>query len=232
MYKLAEKDETKSSLQQIVNWSKAKYRYRTFQSDRQIPTRAKILYLVHQGAVKLTAKSKFSVVSHLEEDKNNLDQPQESFLSFVGEGQPFEIVDDAKFEINAYAHIDETSVLWMYWHELDNWPNFRREVFAFFRDRQQRNLLAIATLNQRNTIDRLYGFLSLMISEHGVAYTKKSQPDRVNGYYLPWAITHAEIASAIGSTRVTVTRLLGELREQGLIDMYKSNYFCLPPKNP
>lgn len=231
MYKVADQAETKSSLQQIVNWSKTKYRYRTFESDRQIPTRAKILYLVHQGAVKLMAKSNFLVMSHLEEDKNNLEQPQESFLSFVGQGQPFDIVDNAKFQINAYAQIDETSVLWMYWHELDNWPNFRREVFAFFREQQQRKLLAIATLSQRNTIDRLYGFLSLMIEEHGIAYTKKSEPNQANGYYLPWSITHAEIASAIGSTRVTVTRLLGELREQGLIDIYKSNYFCLPPKN-
>ncbi len=232
MYKVADKEETKSSLQQIVNWSKAKYRYRTFESDRQIPTRSKILYLVHQGAVKLMAKSNFSGNYHLEEDKNTPEQPQESFLGFVGEGQLFELVDGAKFEINAYAQIDETSVLWMYWHELDNWPNFRREVFAFFRFQQQRKLLAIATLSQRNTIDRLYGFLSLMIEEHGIAYTNKTQPNQANGYYLPWSITHAEIASAIGSTRVTVTRLLGELREQGLIDTYRSHYFCLPPKNP
>ncbi len=232
MYKVREKEENHSYLQQIVNWSKAKYRYRTFESNRRIPTKDKILYLVHQGAVKLTAKSNFSFNYHLEKNKSTLDQPPESFLGFVGEWQPFYIVDQAKFQINAYAHTNETSVLWMYWYELDNWPNFRRKVFAFFREQQQRKLLAIATLSQKSTIDRLYGFLSLMIEEHGIAYTKKSEPNQTNGYYLPWSITHAEIASAIGSSRATVTRLLGELRKQGLIGIYKSNYFCLPPKNP
>lgn len=44
-------------------------------------------------------------------------------------------------------------------------------------------------------------------------------------------MTDAEIASAIASTRFTVTRLMGELREQGLIDIYRNNYICLPPTN-
>ncbi|MCG8699292.1 MAG: helix-turn-helix domain-containing protein, partial [Bacteroidales bacterium] len=39
------------------------------------------------------------------------------------------------------------------------------------------------------------------------------------GNCLPYPLTHAQIGSAIGSTRVTVTRLMGKLRQQGLISI-------------
>ncbi|NLQ06947.1 winged helix-turn-helix domain-containing protein, partial [Cylindrospermopsis raciborskii LB2897] len=41
-------------------------------------------------------------------------------------------------------------------------------------------------------------------------------PDVIRGYCLPFPLTHAQIGSAIGSTRVTVTRLMGKLRQRGL----------------
>ena len=48
------------------------------------------------------------------------------------------------------------------------------------------------------------------------------------GYYLPYLLTHAQIGSTIGSTRVTVTRLMGKLRRQGLIRIKEDNIICLP----
>jgi len=43
-------------------------------------------------------------------------------------------------------------------------------------------------------------------------------------------LTHAQIGSAIGSTRVTVTRLMGKLRSKGLINTEDDNLICLPAK--
>ena len=213
--------------QRIIEWSQEKYRYRTFAKDEKIPTRPKILYLVDRGTVKLMANYQLSVTYNSEED--NSDRPEASSIDFIRPGQPFEVFNGSTCEINAYAQMAQTSVLWMYWPELDNWPNFRRTVLKAFRDREKRKVLMIAILTQRRTIDRLYGFLRLLVEEHGIAYIKESQSNQGHGYYLPWTITHAEIASAIASTRVTVTRLMGELREQGLIDMYRNQYICLPP---
>ncbi|MEB3226431.1 MAG: helix-turn-helix domain-containing protein, partial [Synechococcus sp.] len=42
---------------------------------------------------------------------------------------------------------------------------------------------------------------------------------------------HQAIAEAIGSTRVTVTRLLGELREQDMISIYKKKITVHDPVN-
>jgi hypothetical protein len=225
MYKIKTNEEI---WQRIIEWSQEKYRYRTFVKYDKIPTRPKILYLVNQGTVKLMANYQLSVTSNSEED--NSDRPEASLIDFIRPGQPFEIFNESTCEMNAYAQMNGTSVLWMYWYELENWPNFNREILKAFRDREQRKLVMIAILTQRRTIDRLYGFLRVLIEEHGIAYIKKSQSNQGYSYYLPWTMTHAEIASAIASTRVTVTRLMGELREQGLIDMYRNQYICLPPK--
>jgi len=44
---------------------------------------------------------------------------------------------------------------------------------------------------------------------------------------LPYNLTHAQIGSAIGSTRVTVTRLMGKLRRQGIISIQNDNSICI-----
>lgn len=204
--------------QRILDWAQEHYRDRTFNKDERIPTRSGLLYLVQRGAVRLTGTTQLS--SHDSTDGSLSPILEEAFLGFVGTGQPFEIVAQSPFTLSAYSHIDQTSVLWMYWHELDNWPHFRREIFNAFRYQHQRKLLWLSTLGQRKTIDRLFGLLTLIIEEFG-----EPTPD---GYCLPFPLTHGQIGSAIGATRVTVTRLMGKLRKNGLITTYGDNLICLP----
>ncbi len=212
--------------QRILDWAQEHYRFRTFNKDERIPARPELLYLVQRGAVRL--------VGHEEPPTQRQSKSQaskrigeEAFLGFVGAGQPFEIVGQSPFAIQAYAHVDQTSIVWMYWQDADNWPHFRREILEAFRYQHQRKLLWLATLGQRRTIDRLMGFLALLIEEYG-------EPCEAIGlagdraYCLPWSLTHAQIGSAIGSTRVTVTRLMGKLRAKGLIYTLDDRLICLP----
>jgi CRP-like cAMP-binding protein len=69
----------------------------------------------------------------------------------------------------------------------------------------------------------LLGFLTLLIEEFG-------EPCE-SGYYLPWTLTHAQIGSAIGSTRVTVTRLMGKLRQRKLIHIYRDGLIAIPAQH-
>lgn len=202
--------------QRIIDWSQEHYRVRTFAKDEKIPARPGLLYLVQRGAIRLVGSAQVNATS----SRLNQITPEEAFLGFVGAGQPFEIVAQSPFTLQSYAHVDQTSVLWMYWHDLDNWPHFRREVLDAFRYQHQRKLLWLSTLGQRRTIDRLLGFLTLLIEEFGEATE--------NGYCLPFPLTHAQIGSAIGSTRVTVTRLMGKLRQRGMIRTQGDNLICIP----
>lgn len=208
--------------QRIIDWGHTHYRDRIFRKDERIPARPGLLYLVNKGAIRLVGAAQSSIVNFDDDESSESpsDLSEEAFLGFVDAGQPFEIVAQSPFTLQAYAHVEPTSVVWLYWHDLDNWPHFRREIFEAFRQQHQRKLLWLSSLGQRRTIDRLLGFLTLLIEEYGEL---KSQ-----GYCLPYPLTHAQIGSAIGSTRVTVTRLMGRLRQQGLICLQEDNLICLP----
>lgn len=213
--------------QRISDWAQEHYRCRTFVKDERIPSRPGLLYLVQRGAVRLTGNAQLSVDVSSEEDVVTtplMAQDEEAFLGFVGPGQPFEIIAQSPFSLQSFAHVDQTTVIWLYWHDLDNWPHFRREVLEAFRHQHQRKLLWLSTLGQRRTIDRLIGFLTLLIEEFGEAAQE--------GYYLPFPLTHAQIGSAIGSTRVTVTRLMGKLRQRGIISTYGDGLICLSGEMP
>lgn len=213
--------------QRIIDWAQEHYRCRTFNKDERIPARPGLLYLVQKGSVRLVGSAQVSATTKTS-SKLTGEAPEEAFLGFVGAGQPFELVAQSPFTLQAYAHADQTHVVWMYWHDLDNWPHFRREILDAFRYQHQRKLLWLSTLGQRRTIDRLLGFLTLLIEEFGEPYVSEGEPEVVRGYRLPWALTHAQIGSAIGSTRVTVTRLMGKLRSKGLINTEDDNLICLP----
>jgi CRP-like cAMP-binding protein len=214
--------------QRIIDWAQEHYRCRSFNKDERIPARPGLLYLVQRGSVRLVGSAQLSAVTSQLDSKAASRNLDEAFLGFVGAGQPFELVAQSPFSLQAYAHADDTSVLWMYWEDLDNWPHFRREVLDAFRYQHQRKLLWLSTLGQRRTIDRLLGFITLLIEEYGEYYVGASGEEDFRGYCLPWPLTHSQIGSAIGSTRVTVTRLMGKLRQQGLIYTQGDNLICLP----
>ena len=212
--------------QRILDWAQSRYRNRTFSKETQIPARPGLLYLVERGAIRLvgTAQISNANLTNINHDsEESQETTEEAFLGFIGAGHPFEIVDYSPFSLNAYAHVDRTSIVWMYWHELDNWPHFQREIFEAFRYQHQRKLLWLSTLGQRRTIDRLLGFLTLLIEEYGEPVEQ--------GYRLPYSLTHSQIGSAIGSTRVTVTRLMGKLRQQGLVSIQQDNLICMSVAN-
>jgi CRP-like cAMP-binding protein len=205
---------------ELLDWAQEHYRYRTFRKDEKIPARTGLIYLVHQGFVRLVGETQISATADGSAPRRSRLNSDEAFLGFIGSAQPFEVVAQYPFNIQGFAHVDNTAVIWLYWEDLESRSEIREEVMAAFRYQHQRKLLWLSTLGQRRTSDRLLGFLTLLIEEFG-------QPCE-GGYYLPFTLTHAQIGSAIGSTRVTVTRLIGKLRRQGLVTTYGDNLISIP----
>lgn len=73
--------------------------------------------------------------------------------------------------------------------------------------------MMIETLAHRDMGSRLVSFLLILCRDFGVPTS--------DGITIDLKLSHQSIAEAIGSTRVTVTRLLGELREEKMISIYK-----------
>jgi len=73
--------------------------------------------------------------------------------------------------------------------------------------------MMIETLAHRDMGSRLVSFLLILCRDFGVP-TKE-------GITIDLKLSHQAIAEAIGSTRVTVTRLLGDLRQEDIISIHK-----------
>ncbi|MEL6581694.1 MAG: Crp/Fnr family transcriptional regulator [Cyanobacteria bacterium J06607_15] len=218
---LSEESNSTFTWQDIIDWAQTHYRDRIFAKDEQIPSRPQLIYLVNQGAVRLVSQSQNSSpeIIDITTDESELDLLEESFLGFVGAHKAFEIIAESNFSITAYAHVDQTQVAWLYWQDLKNWPGFQQQLYEVFRYQHQRKLLWLSALGQRKTIDRLTSFLTLLVEEYGVEQNEDC--------CLPYTLTHAQIGSAIGSTRVTVTRLMGKLRREGIINVMSDNSICI-----
>ncbi|MEL7085924.1 MAG: global nitrogen regulator NtcA [Cyanobacteria bacterium P01_A01_bin.3] len=73
--------------------------------------------------------------------------------------------------------------------------------------------MMIETLAHRDMGSRLVSFLLILCRDFGLP-----SPD---GVTIDLRLSHQEIAEAIGSTRVTITRLLGDLRKNEYISIHK-----------
>ena len=73
--------------------------------------------------------------------------------------------------------------------------------------------MMIETLAHRDMGSRLVSFLLILCRDFGIPGGE--------GITVDLKLSHQAIAEAIGSTRVTVTRLLGDLREKQMISIHK-----------
>ncbi|MEM1168727.1 MAG: Crp/Fnr family transcriptional regulator [Cyanobacteria bacterium P01_H01_bin.35] len=103
--------------------------------------------------------------------------------------------------------------------EIEASPKLTQELLPQLgrRFRQTEALLAIA--GQRRVEDRLHQLLFLLKQEFGQCVG--------DGTRLNIRLTHQDIAAAIGTTRVTVTRLLGKLKQQGWLSIDKDRHLIL-----
>jgi CRP-like cAMP-binding protein len=86
------------------------------------------------------------------------------------------------------------------------------------RLQQTESLLAIA--GYRRVDDRLRQLLDLLRQEVGQVTNE--------GVRLSVRLTHQQIAGLIGTTRVTVTRLLREFRDEGWVSVDSKRHILFP----
>ncbi|NJL00809.1 MAG: global nitrogen regulator NtcA [Spirulinaceae cyanobacterium SM2_1_0] len=92
-------------------------------------------------------------------------------------------------------------------------PNLAMLMLRGLSSRILQTEMMIETLAHRDMGSRLVSFLLILCRDFGVP-----TPD---GIRIDLKLSHQAIAEAIGSTRVTVTRLLGDLRQETMISIHK-----------
>lgn len=142
----------------------------------------------------------------------------EVLLGLFGPGQVMAGHSKDASCLQLYAHAD-TEVWVQPWSKAVLQPGFADRL----RDRL-RTMEAWAAMQARPSIERrLFGILSLLAEQFGRPTSR--------GVEIDVGITQLQLASAVGATRSTVTRLLGRLRRRGQLIAVRSGRgerYCLP----
>lgn len=172
------------------------YRERTlrfFKAGQVIPLRGQDVWIIYRGVVQAVAL-----------------QPSgdEVLLGLLGTMMPLSrgLTLLEPYQTMALTNVD---LLRLSEEEIHNSPRLLRELNEQMARRLRQTEALLALAGKRLVLDRLQGFLYLLAHEFG-----QMTPQ---GIRIDVRLTHQQFANALGTTRVTVTRFLGELREQGLI---------------
>lgn len=104
--------------------------------------------------------------------------------------------------------------------EIEQSPVLAQEICRHMSRRLQQAEAFLALAGCRRVEDRLRQLLLLLQHEVG-------QPVKT-GMRLNVRLTHQHLANAIGTTRVTITRLLGQLKEEGWLTIDATRHIVLP----
>lgn len=141
----------------------------------------------------------------------------------LGLAGPNELFGDSLAGPDAYeaTTLSECDLLCLSQGELEKHDYLAQAFIAAISQRQRQSQTMLALMGLRRVEDRVRGFLELLALDYGV-----SCPE---GLRLTPKLTHQEIASALGTTRVTVTRIIGQLKEVGWLSIDAHRSITLAP---
>ncbi len=165
----------------------------SYSMGRRIPLFDNEVCIVYRGVVRTQILQK---------------EGEECILGLVGPGMPvfssFTLLNS--YEAHALSNVD---LVRLKWSEVQKSDPLMRELNRMLIKRLRHTEVLLALHSKRQTSERLIGFLSFLAQEYG-----KETPQ---GIRIEVQLTHQQIADAISTTRVTITRLLGVLRKASLI---------------
>ncbi|AFY37974.1 putative transcriptional regulator, Crp/Fnr family [[Leptolyngbya] sp. PCC 7376] len=199
--------------EELRTWATEHYRARTFFREEKIPTRSGLLYFIDGGYVRLESRIQTLPVGASIDLVNTA-------IDFVGENQAIDVFksDDLSFE--AIAQTDRTTIFWVYWADLDRWQNLKAKVLEHLQYQSHKQIMLRTILGQKRTVDQLRLYLEFLAKMYG-------EPQET-GLKIPFGLTHDNLASVLGTTRVTISRLLNQLKEEQQILFFDDQYFGVP----
>ena len=165
------------------------------QAGSRVPLLKKSVWLVVRGMVKLSAISV---------------QGDELLLGLAGPNEPF---GDPLSNVEVYeaTTLCESDLLCLTCDEIAASPHLAMALLQGMGVRYRQSEAMLGLLGLRRIENRVRGFLELLANDYG-------QPCD-QGLRLNIKLTHQELASALSTTRVTVTRVLGSLKDEGWLQL-------------
>lgn len=144
----------------------------------------------------------------------------EVILGLAGPGMPFgsALTTLAAYQARALINAELMSFTLA---EVESSPNLNQSLFRGLSRRLRQVEAILAISSHRRIEDRLRHLLFLLRQEVGHPHPQ--------GHRLAVRLTHQQLASAIGTSRVTITRLLGKLREENWLKFDRDRHLILTP---
>jgi len=168
-----------------------------------VPLLKNNLWLVVRGMVKLGAVS-----IHGDELLLGLAGPNEPF------GEPLSTV-----EAYEAVTLSDCDLLCVTMAEVEQSPQLAIAMLEAVSVRYRQAEYLLALLGLRRVEERVRGFLELLAQDYGQACD--------DGLRLNLRLTHQEMASALSTTRVTVTRVIGLLRDEGWLKIDNQRHLVI-----
>jgi CRP-like cAMP-binding protein len=176
----------------------------TFRKGQTIPLYDNDIWLVYRGVIQITTL---------------YPSGDEAILGLISPLMPFGIPLSLLQTYSASA-ITEVDLMRISWTEIQQSPELMECLLGQMVRRLQQSEALTAIASHRRVEDRLLEFLQLLKRDHSLPTPQ--------GHRLTIRLTHQHFANAIGTTRVTVTRLLGQLRDRHLIDFDNTRHILIP----
>jgi CRP-like cAMP-binding protein len=176
---------------------------KTFKKGEKVPLDTKNIWIVYSGYMQVSTL-------HASGD--------ESILGFLGPLMPVSLKLSFLATYEAIA-LTDVELLQFSVEEIENSPELLHAInLQTIRCLRQAEALLWAN-GKRPIIDRLRDFLYLIAREFGQSTAE--------GVRIDFRLRHYQIANAIGTTRVTASRFLRELREQGVFHVGKDKHMYI-----
>lgn len=174
-----------------------------FRAGQTIPMNPQDIWIVCRGVVQLSTLYQ---------------NGDEALLGLACSSMPFGLPLSLIYPYQAIA-LSDVDLMGLTITEVQQSPDLSLEIFQHLTRRLRQAEAMLAMAGCRRVEDRLRQLLLLLQMEIGQPSTK--------GTRLSVRLTHQHLASAIGTTRVTVTRLLGKLREEGWLELDRDRHIIL-----
>jgi CRP-like cAMP-binding protein len=171
----------------------------SFRRKGTIPMTPEDIWIVYRGVVQL---------------RTFYANGEETILGLAYSSMPFGL---PLSQLEAYEAIALSDVMLLRLHhqELEHCPKLAQGMLREMNRRLQQSEALLAVVGVHPVKDRLRALVLLLHQELGQVTP--------NGVRLSVKLTHQQLADMIGTTRVTVTRLLSELKREGLQLSFSGN---------
>lgn len=179
----------------------------TYNRGEIIPLSREIIWLVKEGLIKLTTIT---------------EKGEEVLIGFAGTEMVFGSSLTGLQTYQATALSNRVELVSISLSDVNNYPNLCQSLFPKISERLKQTETMLAISGQKLVKDRLRQLLRLLQQEFGETVAE--------GTRLSVRLIHEDLASACCTTRVTVTRLLSLLQQEGAIAFDSKSHIII--KNP